>query len=420
MSSAADRLANLGVQIPEIFLPNKSVDLERWAVIACDQHTSEPAYWNQVEEFVGESPSSLHLIFPEVYLEGSDAKGRIAHINQTMRDYLEKNTVASAGETMILTRRSTPHANDRRGLLLSLDLDRYDYRPGSHSLIRATEETIEARLPPRVRIREDAVLELPHILVLIDDPEDRLIGSLVEADPERLYQTSLMFGGGTITGHRIDGALLDRVADGLDSIYSSARSESPFLFAMGDGNHSLATAKAVWEREKASGSPNPLARFALVEVVNTYDPGLTFEPIHRLLTGPNTAAAVRTLVQELGSAPRECRIEELQDQMASSNGVGIVTAEGARIVEIVPDTLPVAAVQERLNRLQALSVDYIHGWQTAIRLGREDGNAAVLMPEFKRSLLYPYIEANGVLPRKAFSLGEAEEKRYYLEARRIS
>ena len=420
MSAIDERFADLGVQVPDVLIPGSAIDPYKWAVIACDQHTSEPEYWEKVAEQVGDDPSTLSLIFPEVYLEDGDEEDRIALINRSMQEYIDKDVVTSAGHCMILTRRRTPHAEDRRGLILALDLERYDYRPGAKSLIRATEETIEARLPPRVRIRKDAALELPHILVLIDDPDDALFSGLAGRSLERLYSTDLMLNGGSLQGFRVDQTHLEFVAERLEAIRDASTSNEPFLFAMGDGNHSLATAKAVWEEQKRHGEPNALSRYALVEVINTYDPGLTFEPIHRLIEGPGLRAAMDELAVAVSGEQQSCAGDELEGLVARGNGIGVADARGASVVSVPTGTLPVAAVQQYLNDRDDITVDYIHGWETAVRLGERPGAAAVLMPPFDRSMLYPYIEEHGVLPRKAFSLGEAEEKRYYFEARRIS
>lgn len=421
-ANSARQFERLGVRVPNILLPRPGTDLQRWAVIACDQHTSEPDYWKEVERFVDAHPSTLHLVYPEVYLGESDSDRRIRTIHQTMQSYLDDAILEEAGESMILTRRVTPHVDDRRGLLLALDLEQYDYTPGAQSLTRATEQTIVDRIPPRVRIREGAPVELPHVMVLIDDPGDELFSGLLERDTERLYATELMLDGGRVSGYRVDGDALDHVATVLTRLLEASRAASPFVFAVGDGNHSLATAKAVWERTKPHVNHDHPARFALVEIVNLYDPGLRFEPIHRLVRTRNPNDWVAGLAQALGAEVTACSQEELESARSDGASVlGFVAGSETGYIRIESsEDLPVAFVQEYINLQSEISVDYIHGWEASIQLGREPDSVVVLLPDFDPAQLFPTVSQRGVLPRKAFSLGEAEEKRYYLEARRIS
>ena len=417
-------LAQLGVRTPRILLPRSGTDLTRWAVIACDQHTSEPDYWNEVERIVANHPSTLRLIYPEVYLDDSDPARRIAAIHETMRTYLDNGILEDVGESMILTRRSTPYAHDRRGLMLALDLEQYDYRPGATSLIRATEQTIAERLPPRVRIREGAPLELPHVLVLINDPQDELFGKLSGRSLPALYLADLMLGGGHVGGFRLDAQAVEHVARTLERLLDRSDPASRFLFAVGDGNHSLATAKEVWEKLKPEVEPDHPARYALVEVVNLYDPGLRFEPIHRLVRSADPSGAIRAFTAAVGGTPEELPPAEIPTQLAAQRGagtaVGYVSRESCGIITISGDSaLPVAIVQSYLDSRHDLEVDYIHGWDACKKLGAREGALAIVLPEFDARLLYPTVTSRGVLPRKAFSLGEASEKRYYLEARRI-
>jgi hypothetical protein len=283
-----------GFRLPRLCLPRPGIDLARWAVVACDQYTSEPDYWQRVERRVGDAPSTLHLTFPEVYLEAPDAAARIGRIQQAMADYERRGLFAEHDGAVLVER--TVDGRTRRGLMLELDLEHYDFSPESTSLIRPTEGTIVARLAPRIAVRRGAPLELPHILVLIDDPGHTVIEPVAAARGAltRLYDTELMEGGGHVAGHAVDAARGARVVQALTALAAPAVFEArhgvapgtpPMLFAMGDGNHSLATAKSIWDELKTSARPDHPARFALVEVVNIHDPALHFAPIHRVLFG---------------------------------------------------------------------------------------------------------------------------------------
>ena len=283
-----------GYRLPRMLLPRPGIDLRKWAVIACDQYTSEPEYWQRVAEEVGGAPSTLHLIFPEVYLEQADAAARIEAIKQAMKRYLADGLfVEHAGAVYVERRLGT---RVRRGLMLELDLECYDFSAESTSLIRPTEGTMVARLAPRIAVRSGAELEVPHILVLIDDPEGTVIEPLATARSELapLYKTELMLGGGHVAGFAVDAARGQQVVRALQALadpracaqrYGMPEGTPPMLFAMGDGNHSLATAKSLWERIRANAGMDHPSRWALVEVVNIHDPALAFEPIHRLLFG---------------------------------------------------------------------------------------------------------------------------------------
>src|SRR4030066_1869481 len=292
---SGDRMKNypsLGIQVPHIFLPRPGVDLNKWAVIACDQFTSQPEYWNSVEETIGNAPSTLNLIFPEVYLDKPGADERIQRIQQTMRDYLSEGLLESHDGMLYVERQVGGRL--RKGLVLALDLEHYDYNKGSRSLIRATEGTIIERLPPRMRIREGARLELPHILVLIDDPLGTVIESVgkSKAHLKKLYDFELMAGSGHLNGYLVnDPSIESGVVRALEQManpltfttkYDIERDRSVLLFAMGDGNHSLATAKSIWEKKKNQVGMNHPSRYALVEIENVHDKGLEFSPIHRV------------------------------------------------------------------------------------------------------------------------------------------
>lgn len=417
-----ERLARLAVHAPRLVVPSPGVDLYRWAVIACDQHTSEPDYWEEVDRIVGDAPSTLRLVYPEVYLGGEDAGERIASIRHEMNRYLDEDVVRELHSGFMLTVRSTPHVSGRHGLLLAIDLDQYDFRPGAKTLVRATEMTILERLPPRVRIRRDAPMELPHVLVLIDDPEDLVFGAIDRNSLDQVYSTELMLGGGRVTGYHLPSDSLDPVTEALEELVGRSKSSHPLLFAVGDGNHSLAAAREVWEEMKAEVEPDHPARYALVEVVNLYDPGLQFEPIHRLINVANRDEWLNRLCDDLGAEARECTVDEMRPALEDGCGsVGFVAGARSGLIKLGRSKeLPVAIVQEYLNSRDDVSVDYIHGWDTSVQLAGKKDSLVLLMPEFNPGMLFPTVSKRGVLPRKAFSLGEAEEKRYYLEARLIS
>ncbi len=442
MNSLKDKFSKVGMIIPNILMPCKDVDLKKWAVVACDQYTSEPEYWSSVAEEVGASPSTLNLIFPEVYLEDEDKDQRIERINAAMEDYLKRGILEDQGQAFFLVQRNTPDSPTRWGLMAALDLEEYDFSKDSSSLIRATEGTILDRIPPRKQIRKNASIELPHIMVLIDDPEATVIEPLAKnADSlEKIYDFDLMKNGGHITGYRVDGTeALERIADALQkladpSVFSKKYgADKVLLFAMGDGNHSLATAKSVWEDIKASGSDDPdimqhPARWALVEIENIYDEGLIFEPIHRVLFNSDFASFSGEL-EKLGSVEFTSlsSTDEVMKRVASADDqhiIGYVDAERTGVFTVKdPDaTIAAGTTQTAIDNLvqqEKTSVDYIHGQQSTENLGRKAGNIGIFLPALDKSDFFRTVIHDGALPRKTFSMGEAHEKRYYIEARKI-
>lgn len=423
-----ERLAALALKRPEILLPREGIDLRRWAVIACDQHTSNRTYWEELESTIGDSPSTLRLVFPEAYLDERELTEEADRIGSRVRSYLEQGVFKNYPETPIVAVRKSVDGSLRPGILFALDLEEYDYTPGSTTLVRASELTIESRLPPRVEIRERSPLELPHILVLIDDEESSVIEPLAETLPKSgppLYETELLAGGGSVAGYalkeeNIKGSFLPA----LEGLKEKRRS---FLYAAGDGNHSLAAAKEVWERRKRAGAPNDHpSRWALVELVNLYTPGLRFEPIHRLVTGggvEEVAAAIEAGAESIDEI-KESReaIDKTKEGKRKARRREILflrDGRGRRILLPETDTLPIAVVDDAISGSEDVEVDYVHGDTEVLRVAEERGGAAIVLPPIDRRLLFPTVAQRGVLPRKAFSLGHAEEKRYYMEARRI-
>jgi hypothetical protein len=434
---------DIGVQIPQVYLPKPGTDLTRWAVIACDQFTSQPEYWQQVEEFVGKAPSTLNLILPEVYLEKPGEAECIQHIQSNMRDYLDKG-ILQPRDGLIYVERSVA-GKTRKGIMLSLDLERYDFTRGSNNLIRATEGTIIERLPPRMKIRQGAPLELPHILVLIDDPGHTVIEPLTAAKNrlETLYDFDLMLGSGHLQGYAIDKKREAMVIKSLRELarpaifaakYGVSADKPVLLFAMGDGNHSLATAKAAWEKMKSQVGLDHPARYALVEVENVHDEGLQFEPIHRVLFGlkKNIYTAMQqyfgTNYKHVPVVDAQAMIDRVDHSSGSSQSFGIIGDIGRPsfgVVEISHPTtnLPVGTLQAFLDQFLkeggAEKIDYVHGEDVVCSLGVQPGNACFYLPGMDKSDLFKTVILDGALPRKTFSMGESKEKRFYMEARRI-
>ena len=432
---------DIGIQIPRIYLPKKGTDLTKWAVIACDQFTSEPEYWQKVETLVGNAPSTYNLILPEVYLEKPGEERRIKFIQDKMRYYLQKK-ILEPREGLIYVERSVD-GKTRRGLMLCLDLEHYDFTKGSTSLIRATEGTIVERLPPRMKIRTGAALELPHILVLIDDPGRTVIEPLEKARAglEKIYDFDLMLGSGHLTGYAVNEVLetklvasLRRLADPeiFAAKYGLSQDKPVLLFAMGDGNHSLATAKAVWERMKPAVGLDHPARYALIELENVHDEGLEFEPIHRLLFGLKRElfASLKEFFGANFSYTPVATAAEMVKAVDAAKGprqiIGLVGGGrdfGLLEIDNPSSNLPVGTLQAFLDRFikegGADKIDYVHGSEIVCKLGPQPGNAGFYVPGMHKSDLFKTVILDGALPRKTFSMGEAKEKRFYMEARKI-
>ena len=438
-------LATLGLALPEILLPRQGVNLAKWAVVACDQYTAEPEYWEEVARLVGDAPSTLHLVFPEVYLDRPSAADRIAGIHRRMQEYLTAGVLVSAGTGFVYLERRMRRGLLRRGLLAAVDLERYDYRPGARTLIRATEGTVLERIPPRVRIRAGAALEAPHVMLLLNDPDRLVIEPLAERteDSRELYRTELMLGGGQIRGLMVGESGTRAVAAGLAGLTARARAADdadPMILAVGDGNHSLATAKTVWEDLKRAGAPpDHPARHALVEVVNLHDRGLVFEPIHRVIFGlPDPEpflAGFRSFCASAGAGcdvtsfatreEAETRVQTWRNEDHAAHFFVSLTRGGACAIAVrrPPHRLEVGTLQAFLDDQAAknpeLRIDYIHGDQVVANLAAQPGNLGFFLPPLAKGELFRTVTETGVLPKKSFSMGEAEEKRFYMECRRI-
>lgn len=388
----------------DILLPRVD-DMTKWSCIACDQFTAEPEYWREAERIVGSEPSTLRLMLPEAWLGVRDSAAETRKIYAAMKDYVNRGIFRTVEQSFIYVERTLPSGAVRRGLVGKLDLECYDWAPGSATPVRATEGTVESRLPARVEVRRGATLEMPHIMVFIDDPENAVIPSA--AGGEALYDFELMLGGGHIRGSRVTGEAAERLTAALEAPEGAVR------FAMGDGNHSLAAAKRCWEQIKRNLPESELethpARYALAEIVNIHDEAVTFEPIHRVL---------------LETVPRGF-IEEAAARLPRGKGQAVTLLAGRREMEIetgMPLGALVALVDELLGdwrREHGGEPDYIHGDEEARALGGKPSSVGVLLPRLEKAELFPYITEHDPYPKKSFSIGHARDKRYYLECRAI-
>lgn len=416
----------LGLRVPRILLPKNAQALDTWCVIACDQYTSDAAYWKNVERTVGDAPSTLKMVLPEVYLGSEEQQARVERTYRTMQRYLDQGVMKEWPRGCILTRRTLPDGRRvRTGLVISMDLERYSYESDAKTLIRVTEGTIPARIPPRLAIREKASLELPHSMVLFDDAQKTVLEPLAARAEafESVYDADLGFGMGHISGRFIPEDQLGGVQQALSDLYDALDKDSgdPMLFAMGDGNHSFATAKAHWENVKKTLSPAEKAqhpaRYALCELVNIHDDSLLFEPIHRALFHvPDDAlqTLAAALDAELAPAPIEGR-RCLAYVFGQQQGV-LALKHGTDQLDAALADRGIAALMARCPEVE---VDYIHGEKETTALGRRPGQLGLLLRVVQKDELFPLVSRYGALPRKSFSMGEADEKRCYLEAKRI-
>lgn len=446
-----------------ILLPNDGIDMEKWSVIACDQFTSQADYWKAVEKYVADAPSTLNVVFPEIYLGTITDDERIKYINTTMDTYLTDGTLKQAvTDGYVLVERTT-ESGVRLGIVGLIDLDDYDFDPKNKTLIRATEGTVISRIPPRVKIREHAAIELPHVMLLVDDPVDGQNGELCQNESQenavniaaikhgiieyvyairdtlrKLYDTELMQEGGHIRGYAIEGEAAKQLTEAFEAKQKSC---GGFLFAVGDGNHSLATAKTCWENIKKSGKfteeqlkTHP-ARYALVEICNLHSEALEFKPIHRLLTNVDVKDMLSFFEAEITKQGLESAdgdeivfeyVESGNDDSAKQANGNEAVSENNYGISITNrgDRLPVEILQGILDKYlethNNVSIDYIHGDEALHGLVQETKGCGIFLQSIDKSTLFPAINAGGVLPRKTFSIGEANEKRYYMECHKIS
>ncbi len=403
----------------DILIPNPETDFSKWSVVACDQYTSEPKYWESVREYVGDAPSTLNIIYPEIYLDAADSGDRIARINKTMEEYMP--LFDEYKDSYIYVERIQSDGRLRRGIVGVIDLEEYDFSKGSVSAVRATEGTIIERIPPRKRIRENATLELPHIMMLTDDKECKIIEPLSEkkAEFKKLYDFDLMMSSGHITGYLLNDEAkveLDRTLLAAEEEKRAENPNAPLIFAVGDGNHSLATAKTCWEEiKKNTGAERHPARYALAELVNLYDTALEFEPIHRVLfdVEPNKVMA------ELEKYYPELSYEDNGGQKIK---YCFGENKGTVYISNAPSNLAIGTIQKFIDSYIEKNggrADYIHGEDVVEELSRENGRIGFMVDGMEKTELYPTVIKDGSLPRKTFSMGNAADKRFYLEAKRI-
>lgn len=392
------------IEIPEILLPNTN-DMTAWAVIACDQHTSDFEYWKELDEQIGDKPSTLRLILPELYLE-TDYSNMTEQIYATMRKYKANGLFKKLQKGFVLVERSTEFSETRYGIVLSVDLEEYSYAKGNKAQIRASEATIVERIPPRLKIREGASVELPHIMLLYNDPCDKVLKNLKENKEKLplLYDFELNMKGGHVKGYFIEDS--EKVANDLFSLIS----DDGLVFVVGDGNHSLATAKAHWDNLKQTLSEeerkNHPARFALCEVVNVYDEGIQFEPIHRIVKGVDKNEFVKNL-------------------SFSGNDVGSIYVDGIKTQINVSEDIAKAVsecddyISDYISK-HGGKVDYIHGEDAILQMTANNSDyVGIILPKMNKGDLFTQVVKYGNLPRKTFSMGESAEKRYYIEAKEI-
>jgi len=390
------------LHVPRVLLPKDN--WEKWAVIACDQHTQDLEYWKRVEEFIGDAPSTFNIIYPEIYLPLDE--NRVNKIHKTLSDY--EKLLVDHGPCFILVRRWVS-GKERTGLVVAVDLEEYQFE-GSNSFIKPTEGTIKERLPARIRIRENAELELSHILVLYDDPYFSIISRNPDdftCEENQVYDFDLMENGGHITGYRISNEkIIKEISDKILNLGT---------LLVGDGNHSLAAAKSFWEQIKGTVQADHPARHAMVELVNVHDPGLSFEPIHRVVSGIKPEELLKKF---------NARIEETKlfpsnvDFPVAGHSIGFITRDrsGMLIFDNPVYDLEVETLDEIIDNY---SIEYEHDPEVVEKLGKEQGNIGFFLPPLKKSDFFSLIKKKGILPRKSFSLGKEHEKRYYIEARKI-
>ncbi|MBR3591283.1 MAG: DUF1015 domain-containing protein [Clostridia bacterium] len=384
----------------DILLPKSS--FENWAVIACDQYTSEPEYWEKVKTAAGDKPSALNIVLPEVYLSADNSE-RIERINKNMQEYLDSDIFTAYNDSLIFVERIQSDGKCRRGIVGKIDLESYDYHAGTTAEIRATEQTVLSRIPPRVEIRKNAPLELPHVMLLFDDVKDQIFSYLVTNKDkfEKAYDFTFMCNAGSITGYLLDEAAKETVLSMLEDL---KQQNDGFLFCVGDGNHSLATAKECYNLNKTEAS-----RYALTEIVNIHDTALQFEPIYRVVFGINPEELLDELVKTLGEGTQKFTC--IYGDTVKEIGVNPTA-------QLAVGTLQ-AFLDEYVKNHPEAEIDYIHGEDSLKKLASRPNAIGFIFDGMQKSELFEAVNADGSLPRKTFSMGHADDKRFYIEARKI-
>lgn len=402
-------------QAADILIPGK-ISMTKWACVACDQYSSQPEYWERVRDFVGDAPSTYHMIFPEALLRQGAGKERIESGHRHMEEYLSSGLFRELRRSFIYVERTMASGACRRGLMGQVDLEEYDFTPGSAAHIRATEGTVQERIPPRMELLRGAKLEFPHVLLLCDDKKDEILKTAKENAGEKVYDFDLMENGGRIRGYLISGMGVGVVNSAISAYIAATEAAQPagkaMSFAVGDGNHSLASAKGCWEEIKPTLTEEERishpARYALVELENVHDEAIEFEPIHRVLKG--------------GALPRLMDILRAKS-VPEGYPITLITKDGEETIHFPKDESPLALsiLQPILDDFVAETgdaIDYIHGEDVARQLAQAEDTLAIIVPGMEKSSLFPGVLAGGVLPRKTFSMGQANEKRYYLEGKK--
>lgn len=417
---------NIPFKRGNILLP-KNTDMTKWSVVACDQYTSEPEYWNDVEKIVGDAPSTLKLTLPEIYLEDENISERIAKINSNMKALLDEDFFNEYKDSMIYLERTQSDGKIREGLIGVVDLEAYSYEKGAETPIRATEKTVIERIPPRVKIRENAPLELPHIMILIDDDKKQIIENLKNkvSEDDIVYDFDLMKNGGHVKGYLLNEETMDEVDKGLKELADKevfakkydVNNKEVLLFAMGDGNHSLATAKACYEKLKETMSEeeylNNPARYALVELVNLHSPALEFEAINRVIFNTEPEKLLNSLKEyyQINKDGNGQKIEVITNDV-----------DEKWYIENPKSNIAVGSIQIFLDEYLKNNegkIDYIHGEETTKTLAKQSGNVGFIFEAMPKNELFKTVILDGSLPRKTFSMGHSYDKRYYLESRKI-
>lgn len=417
---------NIPFKRGNILLP-KNTDMTKWSVVACDQYTSEPEYWNDVEKIVDDAPSTLKLTLPEIYLEDENISERIAKINSNMKALLDEDFFNEYKDSMIYLERTQSDGKIREGLIGVVDLEAYSYEKGAETPIRATEKTVIERIPPRVKIRENAPLELPHIMILIDDDKKQIIENLKNkvSEDDIVYDFDLMKNGGHVKGYLLNEETMDEVDKGLKELADKevfakkydVNNKEVLLFAMGDGNHSLATAKACYEKLKETMSEeehlNNPARYALVELVNLHSPALEFEAINRVIFNTNPEKLLNSLKEyyQINKDGNGQKIEVITNDV-----------DEKWYIENPKSNIAVGSIQIFLDEYLKNNegkIDYIHGEETTKNLAKQSGNVGFIFEAMPKNELFKTVILDGSLPRKTFSMGHSYDKRYYLESRKI-